>query len=216
MEHQGAGETGPDTQSKGRRTRDRLMDAAYDAILSKGFGATSIEELVEACGITKSGFFYHFKDKSDLARHLLIRFLEEDDAVMDDLTAQAAALSDDPMERFVIFLGLYADMMDAWKELHPGCLIAAILYQEQAFDREVRALLFETAMRWRVRFLGWFAAINTAYEPVVPVDLDTIADSFSTVIEGSIVMMRALNDRLLLGRQLRLFGDMVRVSYRPI
>lgn len=209
-------DTKSDIPGKGRRTRDRLMDAAYDAILSKGFAATSIDELVEASGITKSGFFYHFKDKSDLARHLLLRFLEEDDAVMDDLTAQAMERSGDPMERFLIFLELYADMMDAWKELHPGCLIAAILYQEQAFDRDVRELLFEAAMRWRERFLSWFEAIGEKYEPVVEVDPDDMADSFSTVIEGSIVLTRALNDRLLLGRQLRLFREMVKVSYRPV
>lgn len=77
------------------------MDAANDAILTKGFAGTSIDELVEATGITKSGFFYHFRDKGDLARQLLVRFPEEDDSVMDDLTARAQALSDDPMRRFL-------------------------------------------------------------------------------------------------------------------
>ena len=45
---------------KGERTRDRILDLAYDSVIRKGFAATSIEELVEAAGITKSGFFYHF------------------------------------------------------------------------------------------------------------------------------------------------------------
>ena len=38
--------TAPAVQSKGERTRERLMDLAYDAILDKGFTATSIEELI--------------------------------------------------------------------------------------------------------------------------------------------------------------------------
>ena len=46
-------------------TRQKLLDLAYDSLIRKGFAATSIEELVEAAGITKSGFFYHFKDKRD-------------------------------------------------------------------------------------------------------------------------------------------------------
>ena len=37
-------------------------------MLAKGFAATSIEELIAAAGITKSGFFYHFKDKGELAK----------------------------------------------------------------------------------------------------------------------------------------------------
>lgn len=209
----GSPEAKPEPHTKGRRTRERLLDAANDAILSKGFAGTSIDELVEATGITKSGFFYHFRDKGDLARQLLVRFLAEDDAVMDELTARARAFSDDPMQRFLLFLDLYADMMDEIDEVHPGCLVAAVIYQEQAFDRDVRQMLFETAMRWRERFREWFQAIEERYRPVTPIDLDTIADSFSAVVEGSIVLTRALDDRKLLGRQLRLFRSMVKAAY---
>ena len=68
--------TGPAVQlesgarTKGEKTRERIMDLAYESIIEKGFAATSIEELVEAAGITKSGFFYHFRDKSELAKAL--------------------------------------------------------------------------------------------------------------------------------------------------
>lgn len=203
----------PEPIRKGERTRERLLDAANDAILSKGFAGTSIDELVEATGITKSGFFYHFRDKGDLARQLLVRFLAEDEAVMDELTARAHALSDDPMQRFLTFLDLYADMVDEIDAVHPGCLVAAVIYQEQAFDRDVRQMLFETAMRWRARFRSWFEAIDARYAPVTPIDPDTIADSFSAVVEGSIVLTRALGDPKLLGRQLRLFRTMIQTTY---
>jgi AcrR family transcriptional regulator len=49
--------------TKGEQTRQRLLDLAEEAVLAKGFAATSIEELIAAAGITKSGFFYHFRDK---------------------------------------------------------------------------------------------------------------------------------------------------------
>jgi len=55
-------------QTKGERTREKILDIAYECIVQKGFAATSIEELVETAGITKSGFFYHFRDKNDMAR----------------------------------------------------------------------------------------------------------------------------------------------------
>ena len=47
--------------------RERLLQLAEQAVLEKGFSATSIEELIAGAGITKSGFFYHFKDKTELA-----------------------------------------------------------------------------------------------------------------------------------------------------
>src|SRR3546814_10522481 len=95
---------------KRSQTHERLLDFAYDAIIQKGFAATSIEELVEAAGITKSGFFYHFKDKNDLARQLLERYLAESEIVLDQLEARARELHDDPLHAFLIFLKLYSEM----------------------------------------------------------------------------------------------------------
>ena len=212
-----AAETVPAVESggptKGERTRERILDVAYDAIIHKGFAGTSIDELVEAAGITKSGFFYHFKDKGDLARQLLVRFLAEDDAVMDQLTVRAQQLVDDPLQRFLLFLNLYAELVDGMEELHPGCLVASIVYQDQVFDREVQRLNSEAVLRWRERFLGWIEAIDEKYEPVVPMDRAVLADGLSAVVEGSIVLAKALDDPKLMGRQLRLFRDMVKAAY---
>ena len=52
---------------KGEATRERILEIAEAAVLAKGFGATSIEEVIAEAGLTKSGFFYHFKDKNALA-----------------------------------------------------------------------------------------------------------------------------------------------------
>jgi AcrR family transcriptional regulator len=57
-----------ETPRKGSDTRERILDVAEGAVLEKGFAATSIEEVIAAVGITKSGFFYHFKDKNELAK----------------------------------------------------------------------------------------------------------------------------------------------------
>ena len=61
--------------AQGRRTdtKERLMDVAEASILEKGFGATSIEELIAEVGITKGGFFYHFADKGVLAKMYVLR-----------------------------------------------------------------------------------------------------------------------------------------------
>src|SRR4029077_8917846 len=41
---------------KGSDTRERILDVSEAAVLEKGFAATSIEEVIAAVGITKSGF----------------------------------------------------------------------------------------------------------------------------------------------------------------
>src|SRR5215212_1897473 len=113
-------------QTKGERTRERILDVAYEAIVQKGFAATSLEELVEAAGITKSGFFYHFRDKNDMARQLFERFLAEDEAIIDTLEKRSRELSDDALQSLLIFLNLYAQVMDDMESLHPGCMVATV------------------------------------------------------------------------------------------
>jgi AcrR family transcriptional regulator len=203
----------PAALTKGERTRNRILDVAYDAIVHKGFAATSIEELVEAAGITKSGFFYHFRDKNDLARQLLERFLAEDNAILDTLEARARALCDDPLQSFLIFLNLYAEMMDEMPDLHPGCLVATITYQEQMFDAEVRRMNAESVLALRARFARWLAEIAERHPPRTVVDINALADNVTVIVEGAIILSKALNDRRLMGRHTRLFRDHVKFVF---
>ncbi len=69
--------------------RERILEVAQEAILAKGFAATSIEEIITAVGITKSGFFYHFPDKSDLAKALLERYIDHEEVLFDELFLRA-------------------------------------------------------------------------------------------------------------------------------
>ena len=200
-------------QTKGERTREKILDIAYESIVQKGFAATSIEELVEAAGITKSGFFYHFRDKNDLARQLLDRFLAEDVAIIDTLEQRAHELSDDPLQSFLIFLNLYAQMMDDMETLHPGCLVASVTYQERLFDPEVKRMNREYLMRMRRRFRGSFDKIVADHPPRIDVDLDALADHLTAIVEGGIILSKALNDPGLMGKQTRLFRNHIKLIF---
>lgn len=203
----------PDTAGKGARTRERLLDLAYDSIVRKGFASTSIEELVEAAQITKSGFFYHFRDKNALARTLLDRFVAEDREIMDAMSARARALSDDPLHSLLIFLNLYAEMLDEMPDQHPGCLVAAITYQDQMFDPQVRRMNADAVREWRRRFTVWLEEIEASRVPPRPIDREALADGFTVMVEGAIILARALGEPALLGRQVRLYREMVKAAF---
>src|SRR6187549_1569343 len=136
---------------KGSDTRERLLAHAEAAVLAKGFAATSIEEIIAAVGITKSGFFYHFKDKSDLAKAMMLRYLAQDKVVLDDLFRRADELNEDPLHGFLVGLKLFAEMMAELPEAHPGCLAASFCYQDQLFNSEIRDLNAGSILRWRTQ-----------------------------------------------------------------
>jgi AcrR family transcriptional regulator len=200
---------------RGQETRQRILDVAIASILAKGFDATSIEEIVAGAGITRSGFFYHFPDKDALARALLGRYLEEDRAVFAGVFARAAELSDDPLHRFLIALKLLAEIMADLPNGHPGCIVATVCYQERLFDQQVRDLNRESVLAWRRQFLAELETVAARYPPREPVDLAELADMISTVIEGGIVMSKALGDPLALSRQILLERAFVRLLFSP-
>jgi AcrR family transcriptional regulator len=191
-------------------TRARILEVAESAVLAKGFASTSIEEIIAAVGITKSGFFYHFRDKSALAKGLMLRYLEHDRQVLDDLFARGDELNDDPLHGFLVGLKLFAEMMANLPEAHPGCLAASFCYQDQLFNREIREMNAAGVLSWRKRFRARLDAIVARYPPRQEVDLDALADMAATLVEGGLILGRVLHDVTILPRQILLYRDFVR------
>jgi len=200
-------------RKRGADTRERLLDAAEMSILDKGFATTSIEELIAEVGITKSGFFYHFSDKGALAKALLERYLQREETLFDDLFSRARELDDDPLHAFLIGLKLMAELMADLPEGHPGCLVAAYCYQENMFNRDVRDLNREDVLRWRKRFRQYLDEIEERYPPRSNVNLDDLADMFSALADGGIILSKVVRDKELLPRQLMLYREMVRTVF---
>ena len=197
-------------------TRERLLETAESAVLAKGFAATSIEELIAAVGITKSGFFYHFKDKTELARAMMERYMTRDRELLDELFRRGDELDDDPLHGFLVGLRLFAEMMGQLPEAHPGCLAASFCYQDQLFDQPIRDLNAESILVWRRRFRSRLELIAERYPPRQKVDLDALADMAATLVEGGLILGRALKDVTILPRQVLLYRDLVRLTFQPV
>jgi AcrR family transcriptional regulator len=197
------------TRRKGDDTRERILAVAEAAVLAKGFSATSIEEIIAEVGITKSGFFYHFKDKGALAKGLMERYLEQDKQLLDDLFRRADELNGDPLHGFLVALKLFAEMMANLPAAHPGCLAASFAYQDQLFNREIRKLNTGGILAWRERFRGRLEAIAARYPPKQEIDIEALADMAATLVEGGLILGRTLQDVSVLPRQIMLYRDYV-------
>jgi AcrR family transcriptional regulator len=203
------------TPKKPNDTRERLLQLAETAVMAKGFAATSIDELIAAAGITKSGFFYHFKDKNALAKALILRYLAQDKVLVDDLFRRGDELNEDPLHGFLVGLRLFAEMMADLPANYPGCLAASFAYSDQLFDREVRELNKKGVLQWRNRFRERLDLIAQKYPPKQEVDFEALADMAMALVEGSLVMGRLLTDSTVLPRQILLYRDLVRFIFAP-
>ena len=195
---------------KGEATRERILEIAEAAVLAKGFGATSIEEVIAEAGLTKSGFFYHFKDKNALAKALILRYLDQDKVLVDDIFKRGDELNEDPLHGFLVGLRLFAEMMADLPANYPGCLAASFAYSDQLFDREVRELNKQSVLQWRRRFRERLDLIAQKYPPKQEVDLESLADMALALVEGGLVMGRLMADPTILPRHVLLYRDLVR------
>jgi AcrR family transcriptional regulator len=198
---------------KGSATRERILELAESAVLEKGFSATSIEELIVAAGITKSGFFYHFKDKGELAAALMQRYIAHNDAILADIFGRADELNEDPLHGFLVALKLLAEMTANLPGTHPGCLVASFCYQDRMFSQEVRDLAFDGVSNWRKFFRDRLARIAERYPPKIKLELDVLADMANTLVDGGIILSRVMRDKDILPRQIMLYRDFVRTVF---
>ena len=198
---------------KGDDTRERILAVAESAVLAKGFSATSIDEIIAEVGITKSGFFYHFKDKGELAKGLLLRYLEQDKLLLDEIFRRGDELHTDPLHGFLVSLKLFAEMMADLPQGHPGCLAASFAYQDQLFNREIRKLNADGILAWRIRFPAKIEAISERYPPKQKLDVDAMADMAATLVEGGLIIGRLLQDMTVLPRQILLYRDHIQALF---
>jgi TetR/AcrR family transcriptional repressor of nem operon len=71
------------------RTHERIVTSARRLFNARGFSDVSIDEIMEAAGLTRGGFYHHFKSKDDL-------YVEAVKEVMHHPPAPAWGLSFDP------------------------------------------------------------------------------------------------------------------------
>lgn len=200
--------------ARGSETRTRILDVAQEAVLAKGFDATSIEEIVASAQITKSGFFYHFRDKNALALALLERHIVVEDQIFDDLFGRARELGEDPLQTMLIGLKLLAELLQDIPGGHPGCIVATAAYQDRLFDRQVREANARAVLGWRQRFRGMLDEIVAVYPLQDEVDLDHLADMVSAMIEGGLIMSRALGDHAITAQQVMLMRSYLKLQFR--
>jgi TetR/AcrR family transcriptional repressor of nem operon len=202
--------------TKGEQTRENIMAVAEGIILNRGYSGTSIEEIINEAGITKGGFFYHFNGKNDLAKKLILRYLDNDLAFFSGLADRARSLTEDPLQRFLLFLKLMAEAMEDLPGTHPGCLVASFTYEAEQFDEEVRELNAEGVLVWRKIFGEQLEAVAAKYPMKLEKPLDELADMLTSVIEGGIIMSKLLQDRNILPNQILQYRDYVRLVFGDV
>lgn len=187
-----------------RDTRSRIVEAARELFLLKGYGSTSIADILSRSQVNSGSLYHYFPGKQDVLLAVLDGYRDNIQAM---LLEPAWAGVDDPIERIFSLLGLYRRLI-VETECDYGCPIGSIALELHEPDPVVRQKLAEN-------FTGWTKAVRGCLEQAADrfpprTDLPALAEFVLTVMEGGVMQARTHRDVGYFDRavaQLRLHFD---------
>ena len=168
-------------------SRSKLLDAALRVIRTKGYVATTVDDICAIAGVTKGSFFHHFKSKEDLA----LSTVDHWNVMTGGFFAQAPYQQiNDPRERVLAYIDFRAEILQG--ELPDFTCLLGTMVQE-TFDTHPRirdacnAGISSHAQTVAVDI----AAAKTTYAPNATWDADTLALYTQAVIQGAFILAKA-------------------------
>ena len=167
-----------------KETRQRIVEAAIELFWLKGYGSTSIADILSRSQVNSGSLYHFFPGKQDL----LIAVLEAyRDGIGPMLLEPAWKGVDDPVERVFALLGSYRRAL-VETECTYGCPIGSIALELHEADPIVRARLADN-------FTAWVEAVKGCFDRAAnrfPAGTDTrsLAEMALNVMEGGVMQSR--------------------------
>jgi TetR/AcrR family transcriptional repressor of nem operon len=179
---------GPPPQGNARA---RLLDAALRVFRTKGYTATTVDDLCNAAGVTKGAFFHHFESKEAAA----LAAIEHWNAMTGVLFETAPYWSvTDPRARLLAYLDFRAALIHG--DLPEFTCLLGTLVQETFTSHPAVQVACGSSIEAHVRTLvPTIEAAKARYAAAAKWDATSLARHLQTAIQGGFVLAKARNDR---------------------
>lgn len=172
------------------QAREKVLEAATNVIRSKGYSATTVDDLCAAAGVTKGAFFHHFKSKEELGVAAAHFWSERTSAFF---ASEAYHNLPDPLDRVLGYLDVRKSMLNR-QVPEFTCLVGTMvqeLYDASPDIREAcRVSITEHAARIEVDIAE---AIET-YGITANWTARSLALYTQAVLQGAFILAKAHGD----------------------
>jgi len=192
-------------------TRWRILEAAMHLFWEKGYGSTSVADILARAGINSGSLYHFFPGKQDLLVAVLDLYV---DGIRPMLLEPAWRGTTDPIEKVWKLMDAYRQAL-VQTECTYGCPIGSLALELHEPDPVVRELLAQN-------FSNWTRAIGGCLEAAGPrlprgTDIQALAEFILTTMEGGVMQARTHRKIEYFDRsigQLRRHVEMLEASVR--
>lgn len=134
---------------KAELTRLNILQKAYELIYTKGYQATSIDEIIATTKVTKGAFYYHFKNKDEMG----IAVVNEVLSATTGYHFQLSAIIDrDPVE--TIYQMMHELLIEnKFMKVEYGCPVSNLVQEMTPWHDNFREALKKEAAEWEKRLV---------------------------------------------------------------
>jgi TetR/AcrR family transcriptional regulator, transcriptional repressor for nem operon len=170
--------------ARGRATRDRIVTAASELIRERGVAETSLDDVIERAGASKSQLYHYFEDRSTLLRAVV-----EHNA--DDVVGGLP-----PLDGWRAIRSWFDSMVDVQVERQAcgGCPIGSLVGQLAETDEPARLALAASFARWEAHLRDSLRAMQDRGKLHRRADPDELATATMASIQGGLVLTQARRD----------------------
>jgi TetR/AcrR family transcriptional regulator, transcriptional repressor for nem operon len=187
-----SGASRPKLTSRGAATRNRIVLAAAELMHVRGVAATTIDEVLAASSTSKSQFYQHFSDKTELVYDVITLRADE------ILTWQRVRL-----EKVDSFRGLYhwRDAMVQRCTLRRGlwgCELGSLAAELSDNDDNARVSLAEHFAEWRAMLAAALERMRDGGVLNADIDAQGLATGLLAAVEGGYLLSQTAHDPRLM------------------
>ena len=165
-------------------TRDRLVWAAMELFAIKGYGSTSVSDILRQADANSGSLYHVFPTKQDLLLAVLEAYR---DGIEPMLLEPAWGAVPDPVEKVFALLAVYRGHLEG-TDCTYGCPIGSLALELHEPDPPVRELLAVNFEGWRNHVERCFEQARDRFRPGF--DAARAASFTLTVMEGAVMQAR--------------------------
>jgi TetR/AcrR family transcriptional regulator, transcriptional repressor for nem operon len=174
--------------ARGRATRERIVSAAAGLVYERGVARTSLDDVIERAGVSKSQLYLYFTNRSALLREV----------VPHNLALVLAA-----QEQHLLALDSWRAIrawLDALVELQVavhargGCPVGSLVGQLAETDEAARLALADSFARWQKPLREGLCSMQARGKLARSADPDKLATATMASIQGGLLLTQARRD----------------------